>query len=118
MRPGRSLDTQFALDAPEGTLERIVFFDIGAADLQLRFCQSGRRQIALKFNETSIFNATISVYHGHASSATSLLEMMSFRAGEANLRAIVYDDCDNPIMSGVGLRLSRLNQTFVYSPVS
>lgn len=109
---------QFAFHAPEGTLERIVFLDIGAADIRVRFCKSGRREIEVKFNGISILNATISVYHGPASPVTSSLELTNPRAGEAILRAVVFDNCSNPITSGVGLRLSRLHQTFAYSPVS
>lgn len=108
---------QFTFHA-EGTLERIVFLDIGAADLGVRFCMSGRRQIEVTFNGMPVLNATISVYHGPASPLTSLLEMTSSQAGEAMLRAVVSDECANPVTSGVGLRLSGLDQTFVYSPVS
>lgn len=104
---------------PEGTLERISFFDIGAADLTVRFCQSGRRHtVAVDFNEVPIFNTSIVVYHGPASPTTSSLVMTSSRAGEASVRAIVTDNCANPITSGVGLQMFRPDRTFNYSLVS
>lgn len=94
----------------------LLYLDLGAADIRIRFFRSGNEPLKIAFDDVLRLNSTVTVYHGVASSTNSSVGLVGTRAGQVSVAAAVNDAYGNPVVSGVQLRMTQGNQSTLHTP--